>query len=233
MAANPSYEPLFPVSADSGKPYFEPIHLALLRMLGDRSIAGATYLTRFRPYHDVAGTHLTRDIVRLVDDGKTVIIDLANADAEVAEYYSQLISSAVFEHQVRRFTRGRLEDHWVLFYFEEAHNLFRQDDKDLKSIYNKIAKEGGKNNIGMVYGTQSMTTLSPDLLKNTENMFITHLNDDREIHELTRKYEFRDVGLDVQRAKTPGYVRMITLSHRYALPVQIRRFGPPEAEPTP
>jgi hypothetical protein len=76
----------------------------------------------------------------------------------------------------------------------------------------------------MVYATQSMTTLSPDLLKNTENFFIAHLNDDREIRELTNRYEFRDIALDVQRCKTRGYVRMITLSHRYALPVQIRKF---------
>jgi hypothetical protein len=69
-----------------------------------------------------------------------------------------------------------------------------------------------------------MTTLSPDLLKNTENFFIAHLNDDREIRELTNRYEFRDIGLDVQRCKTRGYVRMITLSHRYAMPVQIRKF---------
>jgi hypothetical protein len=75
-----------------------------------------------------------------------------------------------------------------------------------------------------------MTTLSPDLLKNTENFFIAHLNDDREIRELTRHYEFRDVGPDVQRSKTRGYVRMITLSHRYALPVQIHKFGPPPEE---
>jgi hypothetical protein len=77
----------------------------------------------------------------------------------------------------------------------------------------------------MVYATQSMTTLSPDLLKNTENFFIAHLSDDREIGELTKRYEFKDVGLDVQRSKTRGYVRMITLSHRYALPVQIEKFG--------
>jgi hypothetical protein len=42
---------------------------------------------------------------------------------------------------------------------------------------------------------------------------------------LTRRFEFADIGLDVQRCKTRGYVRMITLSHRYALPVQIRQFG--------
>ena len=127
-------------------------------------------------------------------------------------------------------TEGIPGKHSVLFYFEEAHNLFRKDDRDLRSIYNRLAKEGAKNRIGMVYATQSMTTLSPDLLKNTENFFIAHLNDDREIGELTKQYEFRDIGLDVQRCKTKGYVRLITLSHRYALPVQIRLFGPAAAK---
>ena len=37
-------------------------------------------------------------------------------------------------------------------------------------------------------------------------------------------HEFRDVGGDVQRTKTRGFVRMITKSHRFALPVQVRKF---------
>ena len=81
-------------------------------------------------------------------------------------------------------------------------------------------------NIGLVYSTQSIESLSPDLLKNTENFFIAHLNDDREIRALTRFHEFRDVGADVQRTKARGFVRMITRSHRFALPVQVRKFGP-------
>jgi hypothetical protein len=59
------------------------------------------------------------------------------------------------------------------------------------------------------------------------NVSTGHLNDDREIRALTRFHEFRDVGADVQRTKKHGFVRMITRSHRFALPVQIRKFGPP------
>ena len=217
---------LFPSSRRSGDPYFNPIHVCLLRMLGDKSISGTQYLIPFKKYHHQTGGYITRDIVEHVNAGKTVIIDLANADEVLTRYYSELISRAIFDSQTDKFTAGRLGKHSVLFYFEEAHNLFRKDDKNLRSIYNRLAKEGAKNKIGMVYATQSMTTLSPDLLKNTENFFIAHLNDDREIHELTNRYEFKDIGLDVQRCKTKGYVRMITLSHRYALPVQIRIFGP-------
>jgi len=228
MITSNSYNALFKASKTSGKPYFEDIHIALLRILGDTNVSGTQYLIPFRDYHALGGSHLTEDIVSLVDQGKTVIIDLSNSDEHVSRFYSTLIAQAVFKSQVGKFTRQAFANHSVLFYFEEAHNLFERDDKDLRSVYNRLAKEGAKYQIGLVYATQSMTTLSPDLLKNTENFFIAHLNDDREIRELTRHYEFRDTGADVQRTRTQGYVRMITLSHRYALPVQIEKFGPQE-----
>jgi DNA helicase HerA-like ATPase len=125
------------------------------------------------------------------------------------------------------FSEDKLSDNFIVLYFEEAHTLFRKDDKDLNDIYNKIAKEGAKFNLSMIYATQSMTTLSPDLLKNTENFIIAHLDDDREIREVTRKYAFRDVAEDIQRIMSKGFVRMITLSHKFALPVQIKKFKPP------
>lgn len=220
---------LFPVSSRSGKAYFESIHVTLLRMLGDQNISGAKKLTPFTAYHDSSGSDVVKAIVAEVDKAKTVLIDLANADPVVSQYYSQIISKAILSRQMSKFSEQEPTEfakHSVLFYFEEAHNLFRADDKDLTSVYNKLAKEGAKFRIGMVYATQSMTTLSPDLLKNTENFFIAHLNDDREIREIERRYEFAEVGLDVQRARSKGYVRMITLSHRYALPVQIKLFEP-------
>lgn len=225
---------LFPVSKSSGKQYFEPIHVALLRMLGDRGISGAKKLTPFRGYHDATGSNVAAEIVEDVKAGKTVLIDLSQADQVVSNFYSEMIAKRILAEQMKDFAEQEADEfarRSVLFYFEEAHNLFRADDKDLTSIYNKLAKEGAKFRIGMVYATQSMTTLSPDLLKNTENFFIAHLNDDREIRELERRYEFQDIGLDVQRAKSKGYVRLITLSHRYALPVQIKLFEHAPAAP--
>ena len=135
-----------------------------------------------------------------------------------------MVCNAVFKRQMEKFTSDRLGDHFVQFYFEEAHNLFPRDDRNLRNIYNRLAKEGAKLHVGIVYSTQSIESLSPDLLKNTENFFITHLNDEREIRALTRFHEFRDVGADVQRTKARGFVRMITRSHRFALPVQVRKF---------
>lgn len=224
---------LFPISRRSGKPYFDGIHECFLKMIGSRSISGPKKITPFTDYHDPGGGNLAKSIVNEVEEGKTVLIDLAQADQQVSQFYTEMLAKAVLAKQMEKFatlSAEEFEKHSVLFYFEEAHNLFRSDDKDLKSTYNKLAKEGAKFRIGMVYATQSMTTLSPDLLKNTENFFIAHLNDDREVKEIERRYEFAGLGLDIQRARSKGYVRMITLSHRYVLPVQIRLFGSMENE---
>ena len=66
---------------------------------------------------------------------------------------------------------------------------------------------------------------SQDLIKNTDNFLIAHLDDDREAREVARKYAFRDIADDVQRIQSKGFVRMITRSHRFALPVQIHLFN--------
>lgn len=220
-AANAAHFP----SSDDGTPYFTLVDQVFLRILGDRSISGVVYLRPFREYHDVAGRNAEQEIVGHLDEGRTVIVDYANAPEGVVSALSHRISDAVLGQMMSHFAEGRLDGRFVLIYFEEAHRLFRADDRDINSVYNRLAKEGAKFHVGMVYATQSMTTLSLDLRKNTENFIIAHLNDDREIKELTQRYEFRDVAEDVQRARTKGYVRIITESHRFALPVRVRLFG--------
>ena len=226
------YDPTLPLfRTRSGREYLDETAKSMLTILakcragGGGAVSGYSKLVPLRRYHARDAGRLVDEIADAVDACRTVIIDLSNAAEELATFFGQMVSSAVFSRQMEKFTADRLGDHFVQFYFEEAHNLFPRDDRDLRGIYNRLAKEGAKLHIGLVYATQSIESLSPDLLKNTENFFVAHLNDDREIKALTRFHEFRDVGADVQRAKTQGFVRMITKSHRFALPVQIRRFA--------
>ncbi len=194
----------------------------------DGSISGRTYLNPFKTYHDLNGSNIFQDIATNAESRRTVFVDFARADERVRIHLSQRICRTILDQMMRRFTNGTLADLFIVLYFEEAHTLFRRDDADLNSIYNKLAKEGAKFHISMVYATQSMSTLSPDLLKNSENFFIGHLDDDREVREVTHKRAFRDIAEDVERIQSKGYVRMITASHRFALPVQVRKFEPPE-----
>lgn len=226
----PANDPLW--QTPSGNPYFDDAAVSMLTMLtgkrqgGGGAVSGFRKLIGFRRFHSPQASEILEEIAAAVDDNKTVIIDLSNASEDLVVFFSELMSRHVFQHQMDRFTENRLGDHFVQFYFEEAHVIFPRDDKNLKNIYNRLVKEGAKLHIGVIYSTQSIASLSRDLLKNTENFFIAHLNDQNEINELTRFHEFRDVGPDVQRTKSRGFVRMITSSHKFALPVQIRLFEP-------
>lgn len=216
---------LFPTS--SGDPYFNELEVQMLALFKtDPTKRLTNYFLPFAKFHDPSGSNVFSEISNFVQQGKTVFIETARASEIVRNALSERICRKILADMMEAFADGSLGDLFVVLYFEEAHTLFNKDDSDLNSVYNKLAKEGAKFHISMVYATQSMTTLSPDLLKNTENFFIAHLDDDREVKEVTRKYVFRDMAEDVQRTQSKGYVRMITASHRFALPVQIHKFAP-------
>jgi hypothetical protein len=224
--ANKNNATMFPPS--NGNPYFNDVEEQMLRILkNDGTISGRTYLTPFRTYHDLNGSNLFRDIAAHAENRRTVFVDFARADEQIRSNLSRRICRTILDRMMTRFANGTLGDLFVVLYFEEAHTLFRKDDNDLNDIYNKLAKEGAKFHISMAYATQSMSTLSPDLVKNTENFFIGHLDDDREVREVTHKRAFRDIAEDVERIQSKGYVRMLTASHRFALPVQVRKFEAP------
>jgi DNA helicase HerA-like ATPase len=163
-----------------------------------------------------------------LDSGETVILDLGNANPEVMIYFSEELSRAVFAHQVNKFTNNWLGNHFVQLYFEEAHNLFPRKEEEITKIYSRFAKEGAKYHIGMVYSTQSPTTVYKDLLAQTENFFVAHLSSQEEVNALAKlNVAYEGLKDDILQAKTVGYVRMLTRSHRFVVPVQAGRFTPP------
>ncbi len=214
----------FPISED-GLPYFNDVEQNLLRALSDDNLIAHNYIRPFNKYHSARGISVFDEIVKQVRKGRSIFIDMAQSNEVVRNNLADRICRAIYSEQNRLFNSEEgIGERFVMFYFEEAHRLFNKDDTDLNSIYNLLAKEGAKLNIAMVYSTQSMTTVSPDLIKNTDNFLIAHLDDDREAREVARKYAFRDIADDVQRIQSKGFVRMITRSHRFALPVQIHLF---------
>lgn len=192
---------------------------------------GPGIIQAFRKYHDPSAGNFVEEIIGLLDKGMTVILDLGNAPPEVMRYFSLHLSKSIFAHQVDKFANDRLGNHYLQLYFEEAHNLFpagdRVTEEDLK-FYNRIAKEGAKYHIGMVYSTQSVTTMNRDLLAQTENFFIAHLSSQDEVNALARvNVAYDSLRGDILQAKTVGYVRMLTRSHRFVVSVQARKFTPP------
>jgi len=225
---------LFPVSEKTGEPYFSTTEEGLLKILSGSVGTGAKKFSRFKPYHSIHGSDVFKEIVDTAQEGKTVFVDLSMGDERVRKALADRVSKSLLTSQMQLFNQNELGNRFVVLYFEEAHNLFPKSDKEIDTdVYNKLAKEGAKFHISMVYATQSISTLSPDLMKNTENFIVTHLDDDREVKELEHKRAFRDIAADVERITSKGYVRMATISLPFALPVQIRKFeGAPITQAT-
>jgi DNA helicase HerA-like ATPase len=226
IRTKPDNDPI--LQSGSNRPLFERDERAILEFLKPSIGAGPAMIQRFRIYHDKNAGDFTREIIQLVDKGQTVILDLGNANPEVMEYFSHELSSSIFNHQVEKFSNNELSNHFVQLYFEEAHNLFPAKEEGM-DIYRRIAKEGAKYHMGMVYSTQSVTTINRDLLAQTENFFIAHLSSQDEVNALAKvNVAYESLKDDILQAKTVGYIRMLTRSHRFVVSVQARKFTPSE-----
>ena len=208
------------------KKLFKADDLALFGFLVPKSSgsAGPAVLNRYRNYHHPAATDFVTEILESLDQGHTVILDLGNANDQIRAFFADTLSRNVFQHQESKFTTDKLGRHFIQLYFEEAHNLFPAKT-DLTGVYARFAKEGAKFHVGMTYSTQSPSTIYGELLAQTENFFIGHLSSSQETSTLTKlQRAFAGVEEEIMRSRTPGFMRMLTKSHRFVIPVQARLF---------
>lgn len=207
------------------KPMFDSDDSAMLEFLNPASGAGPTILRAYLAYHAPNAGDFINEILKLLDEGKTVILDLGNATDQIRRYFADMLSRAIFSSQESKFVNNNLNNKYIQLYFEEAHNLFPPDTKDLTGVYARFAKEGAKFHIGMVYSTQSPSTINRELLAQTENFFVGHLSSQDETKSLSRvQIAFDGIEEDILKAKTPGYMRMLTMSHRFVIPLQAHKF---------
>jgi len=207
------------------------IFLTGFKQPGEKSSVSGYKKLRVKELHDlhtnVTDKSFEEEIPELLRNGKIVIVDLSQGSPVVQKIFSERICKAVFNDSMARFVENT-PNNFIQFYFEEAHNLFpKKDDKDLTDVYNRLAKEGAKLHLGMTYATQEVSSISSNILKNTQNWFIAHLNNDDEMRELKKYYDFSDFTgslLKFSSGNDKGFVRMKTYTNPFVVPVQIDRF---------
>ncbi len=198
---------------------------ALLKVLNPTfSRAGFNHLRKFSVLHSPKGGEDYKETIdQALREGKVVLVDLSTASTQVQEKYITRLCAHIFARSMEKFTNDKAPE-FIQMYFEEAHNIFPKDDKDLKNIYNRLAKEGAKLNIGISYSTQEVSSIAPSILKNTQNWFISHLNNKDELKVLEKYYDFSDFSQSIIKNNDVGFARVKTYSNNFIIPVQIDKF---------
>lgn len=201
-----AFEEAYAKSSSSGEDWADSRLKSVLSIF--RTPNGVRTFQDLRTQHSSAtNSDYADDIVDDLKAGKLVIFDQSIGKPELNQRAAERIMWKVFRAQQQMFTSGEDLPAWerhVLVYVEEAHNLLpRGGSKDvLSTVWARSAKEGGKMNLGMVLATQAPSSVLPEILSETDNWFISHLNSDNEAKVVEGYQDFADF-IQLNRYRVP------------------------------
>ena len=211
--------------------YFDPAHglSDLMRVLDPGHWAGWRYFRGASQYHTVSQqSDPVDEIVGRLNAGELVIVTSFGIPPEVLILFSHRLVLSILNNAKQCLRLGNIPPSLQVF-IDEAHNVVGKNSAESSGEamdpFAALAKEGGKFNIGMIYATQEVHMIDDEILSNTANWVVTHLNSKKEIKVLSDYYDFAAFGDTLLNNEVVGYAICRTRSCPYTLPVQIELFS--------
>ena len=222
------------LKSSSGKSWIDTDLSAILNVYKTpKGRTGFNVLRSLRVFHTPhTKEDYVKNIINELKDGKIVIIDLSKGDENILQFLSERIINGILEDASENFIQNKELDKIQIF-IEEAHRLFsrtRFEKPSEADPYVRLAKEAAKYKIGLIYATQEVTSVDSQVLANTSNWIVTHLNNHTEVRELSKYYDFKDYYDQIISSEDVGFARIKTRSGRYIIPTQIDLFSPERIE---
>lgn len=139
---------------------------------------------------------LSSAVFKALKEGKIVILDLALESVRVSDVLTRHILNYIFTKMSEDFGRTEIRQEFakrdIIAYIEEAQNYLSDKNIGEGSIYERLAKEGRKFNIGIVYVTQQPSAISQSITSQTENIFALHMSTEKDtqiLHSIKDKFD--------------------------------------------
>ena len=227
-----AFENAYIAKSSSGEGWADPRLRAIMKIFESQN--GPRLFQIAQQQHESSvDVDFAEGVVADLRQGKLVIIDQSAGDPEQNRKAAERVMWRIFRSQQDLF-RARLtqaterdptKGH-IVVYLEEAHNLLPKASatNNLQTVWARSAKEGSKLNIGMVLATQAPSSVMPEILSETDNWILSHLNSENERRVIAGYMDFADFLEQIGKVSEQGFVRIRTLSQAYTVPVQLHKF---------
>jgi DNA helicase HerA-like ATPase len=183
---------------------------------------------RSKVFSDSSGESTVKDIIRAIENGKTVVLDTSILGEEAELLIGGIVVRAVFQNHEQAKAGGELDNKPIVsIVIEEAPRVLGSEviAERGPNIYSKVAREGRKFNIGLIAITQ-LTSLIPKTILTNMNTKIILGNEMKTERLAVMESAAQDLSMDerIIASLDKGEALVSSNFTRFAVPIQIPLF---------
>ncbi len=210
-------------------PGVAPQTLAVLQRKFDTTLGvyvddDGTLHCRSNAFSDDAGETTVRDIIKALEEGKTVVIDTSLLHDEAELLIGSIIVRAVFQNHERAKASGDLDKMPVVsIVIEEAPRVLGEVRGS--NVYSRVAREGRKFKVGLI-GISQLTSLIPKTVLTNMNTKIILGNEMATERAAIMESAAQDLTMDnrIIASLDTGEALVSSNFTKFAIPIQIPLF---------